>query len=377
MFYIAVCHLACCCNRRRHLPTTVTSSIGTTGRTYSTLQAWEDAAPANLVSEDKIWRGEMYNDSEFAPAADPALFVGGSTADATRYKELTVAAGQSFVDHDWSNDNLTYDQSAGVGLKLNNTDQDGIFEEEGHFHLSRLQILMNTTDNGRSLNHSGGGLEKVKDVLIVHKGNLEPIRTSNGGCEYVNVLVILDSAAADGVLVPTGGSPRPKFTGCTIIRASNRTPTATGFGEVAAGDGFQLVSCGIFGFSNVTSGGFDGTNSVNNATDLASGLPGSSNQHSVTYNATTPFVQASSAGTLDFRAITGTSLINNGSRDATNAPNDIRGQSRDSTPTIGHWEVSDLAAVLTGTAIGGITEADVVAGGKTIVITLTGDTWIA
>ena len=33
--------------------------------------------------------------------------------------------------------------------------------------------------------------------------------------------------------------------------------------------------------------------------------------------------------------------------------------------------------VVTGTAIASITEADVVAGGKTIIITLTGDTWIA
>lgn len=36
-----------------------------------------------------------------------------------------------------------------------------------------------------------------------------------------------------------------------------------------------------------------------------------------------------------------------------------------------------VSAALSGTAIGGITEADVVAGGKTIIITLTGDTFIA
>lgn len=49
------------------------------------------------------------------------------------------------------------------------------------------------------------------------------------------------------------------------------------------------------------------------------------------------------------------------------------------------WAVAGVAlnpsggatAALTGTAVGGITEADIVAGSKTIVITLTGDTWIA
>ena len=35
------------------------------------------------------------------------------------------------------------------------------------------------------------------------------------------------------------------------------------------------------------------------------------------------------------------------------------------------------SAAITGTATAGITEADVVAGAKTIIITLTGDTWIA
>lgn len=39
--------------------------------------------------------------------------------------------------------------------------------------------------------------------------------------------------------------------------------------------------------------------------------------------------------------------------------------------------VAGVSAAVTGTATASITEADVVAGGKTIIITLTGDTWIA
>jgi len=35
------------------------------------------------------------------------------------------------------------------------------------------------------------------------------------------------------------------------------------------------------------------------------------------------------------------------------------------------------SAAITGTATESITEADIVTGGKTIIITLTGDTWIA
>ena len=69
------------------MPTTVVKSIGTTGRDYSTLQAWEDACPANLVSDDKIWKGECYNDSEFTSG----LHVSGITTDSTRYVWLTAA----------------------------------------------------------------------------------------------------------------------------------------------------------------------------------------------------------------------------------------------------------------------------------------------
>ena len=54
---------------------------------------------------------------------------------------------------------------------------------------------------------------------------------------------------------------------------------------------------------------------------------------------------------------------------------------------LGHWGIyspvtspllrAATSAALTGTAVGGITESDIVAGGKTIIITLTGDTWVA
>lgn len=44
----------------------------------------------------------------------------------------------------------------------------------------------------------------------------------------------------------------------------------------------------------------------------------------------------------------------------------------------GHFStVSGVTAALTGTAVPTITETDVVTGGKTIIITLTGDTWVA
>jgi hypothetical protein len=47
------------------------------------------------------------------------------------------------------------------------------------------------------------------------------------------------------------------------------------------------------------------------------------------------------------------------------------------TPTaLDTWESGSIAAILSGTAMASITETDVVTGGKTIIITLTGDTFL-
>lgn len=53
------------------------------------------------------------------------------------------------------------------------------------------------------------------------------------------------------------------------------------------------------------------------------------------------------------------------------------GRARPHLPLITRAVASAVSAVVTGTATSAITEADVVAGAKTVIITLTGDTWVA
>lgn len=57
-------------------------------RAYNTLQAWEDASPANLVSEGVIWKGVCYDDGHFTSGIE----IRGSTSDRTHYKLLAVAS---------------------------------------------------------------------------------------------------------------------------------------------------------------------------------------------------------------------------------------------------------------------------------------------
>jgi hypothetical protein len=54
------------------------------GGDYSTLQAWEDASPANLVTDGNIWRGLMLSGFN-ASASGTILTIAGSTVDSTHY----------------------------------------------------------------------------------------------------------------------------------------------------------------------------------------------------------------------------------------------------------------------------------------------------
>lgn len=86
---------------RPAIAATNTYTIGTTGRNYSTLQAWEDARDAGTDIE----KGECYNDSTFTAG----VTINGTTGDADSYMWLTVAAGNR------------HDGTAGTGVKIDPT----------------------------------------------------------------------------------------------------------------------------------------------------------------------------------------------------------------------------------------------------------------
>jgi len=331
------------------MPTTVVKTIGSAGgRDYSTLQAWEDAAPANLVTADQIWRGECYNDSEFTVGQNALLTIAGSTTDATRYKELTAAAGQSFQDAAGVRTNaLTYNQANGVGISKTGNYIGAIYVDENNVHLSRLQIKNTATSGATIREHYENNVDLsavYKDLIVQGVGGTDGNYCSmaiQGNDTLINVCVLVTDNGTYGIFAYATVSGNT-FIGCSVIRTTNQAASGTGI-NVQYGTTSVLKSCAIFGFTTVvTAGKWDTTASKNNATDAASGLPGSSNNHSVTFTGTTPFTQASMTGN-DLRPVSGTTLAVNGFLDATNAPNDISAQARTATPTIGVWELGFVA----------------------------------
>lgn len=94
------------------------SSIGT-GGTYTTIQAWEDACPANITAAgtNEDWIGELKN-QEFLLSS--TLTVSGMTTDSTHRVILRCQTGASFRDNaSKATNNLTYNSGYGACVKLN------------------------------------------------------------------------------------------------------------------------------------------------------------------------------------------------------------------------------------------------------------------
>lgn len=322
------------------MPTTVTKTIGTSSRDYSTLQAWEDACPANLVTADQIWRGEAYNDSEFTAQ----LTIAGQTTDATRYLELTAAAGQSFQDNASVRTNrLDYNQSNGVACTYSGAYGTLMTVNTNYTRISRLQLYESAVNSSNAI-VCGGQFVRTKDCIVKAT---TAWKTDNHDATAINIVSICNKTNNPGMQIG-GGVARTTLIGCTTV-SINGASSAAAFSDGAYSSASALQSCAGFGFASAINNSARWTTAscFNNATDLASGLPGSSNQHSVSYSATTPFVQSGNTST-DLRAVAATALAGAGYLDATNAPNDISGYARSATPTIGAWELAS-APPATGT----------------------------
>lgn len=329
------------------MPTTITETIGTSSRDFSTIGAWEAALPADLVSADQVRIGSCYNDSEFTGVfdTDALVTIEGHTTDGTRYIELTAATGQSFQDNVNVRTNaLKYNQSNGVGVRTTGGYSRCVMaRNQNYVHLTRLQLYTDATNAEEPV--WGGEASLFKDLIAQTRST-----NTSGGTVFrayrsnaiVNVLVIALGGVLGGFDDAGDVGFESAYIGCAAIRASDVTAAGNGF-QSNYGSGHTLKSCVVFGFSTADSNG-QAAGSSNNATDLASGLPGSNNQHSVSYSQFTPFTDADK-DSLDLRAITSTSLDGNGLLDGTNAPNDISSYTRPASPTIGVWQLTVAAPV--------------------------------
>lgn len=322
------------------MATTVTKTIGT-GGDYSTLQAWEDACPANLVTADQIWRGECKNQEFVTTSTNVAI--AGQTTDSTRYVWLTAASGASFMDNANKRTNaLRYNSANGAAIRATDAYGVAVNISTANTKVSGLQIKNSSLHPtyGRALFCTAA---TVLDNLIV-EGGASPVQTA-GNTTLRNVLAIADGTTGN-VFTHAGGGTGSYYN-CTGVRPSNRTAAGSVF--YFSYTTLVVKNCAGFGctnFSNSTS--FISGN--NNASDATIGF-GTSNQASLTYSS--QFETTSSASSAhDFRTKAGASLIDNGADTSGNGvTTDIVGFSRSGTYDIGAWETgsSGISGTLTAT----------------------------
>jgi len=267
------------------MPTTVTNSIGSGARDYATIALWEDATDINLVSADEVRVGECYNDSEFALGAGVSL--AGATTDATRYRHLTTASGQSFADHaDKLTNPLKYDQTKGVGLASSTYGATVLYLEEDYSRVSKLQL--NVTANANIGIRFENANNSARDCLVDGTYRSYGFDISRGTC--VNCIAIVRSTgfAVYGFRFFYYGSNAQKVYNCTAVRPSDLAGTVgAGFRGHSVGLTPIAKNCASFGFTG-GAGGFAnittwGTGSDYNATDSASATAGANDLTSLTY----------------------------------------------------------------------------------------------
>src|SRR5262245_3917554 len=198
------------------MPTDVISSIGSGGgRDYSTLQAWEDACPSNLVSDDKRWIGECYNDSEFTGSGTLLTF-GGTTTDSTRYIILRCATGHSFSDNVNRRGNaLYYNQANGVAItsSVGGGAYSAVIIQGTNFtRFEGLQIKATGFNVTATQNNFSATNLRFTNCILIHNGSVS--QDTGSGTKFVSCLIVQLGTARRAIdtVAPFDG-----FYGCTLV----------------------------------------------------------------------------------------------------------------------------------------------------------------
>lgn len=310
------------------MTTTVVKTIGT-GGDYSTLQAWEDAAPANLVSADQVWEGRVLNNLS---SGSTLLTVSGSTSDATRFKHLTAAPGVSFRDHANKLTNpLRADNTKGVEIRCTANWSPGFQFSEPYCKVSNL-LVTGTGSTLAVLNAQG-----IFDSCIFESTTTVPMCTIGG--TVINSLFVVRRSGSAGAI---NGETTTNLLNCTVVCPSDFATKPALAIKATYGHGL-FKNLAVFGCTSICDG--SGTNTTC-YTDIASPPSG----FSVATYANT--FENTADATRDFRLKAGSALINAGTTDSLSAL-DIVGTTR-SSYDVGAWEYGSgggdtTVPVLTGT----------------------------
>lgn len=321
------------------MPTTVTKTIGT-GGDYTTIAAWFAACPADLVAADQVWRGELLNEA-FTASGAPVVTFTGITTDATRYVELTTAAGASFVDNASVQSNaLRYNAANGAAISVSGDFAQAAIRVTSNMKvaLSKLQIQATGSSVARAFLADTGTVIIDRCIMESAAGDIPTAVIANATSSISNSLIVNRAASSSAVVLDTFFAVGLYNTVIAALGSAVANLIQSSYGTPVA------KNCGFFGCTAISAQTITYTNCFTSV-----GSPPSGCTTTAFSTSTGAMFESITNGSHDFRIKSGSALQNAGADEPTYAAVSINGLSRTSGAyDVGPWEIVPVPPVITG-----------------------------
>lgn len=311
------------------MPTTTVKTIKAAGGSdYTTIQAWDDAAPLLLTVTDEVWEGRC--EGPFT-GVGTLVTIGGSTTDATRFKRLTCIPTGSFRDHASKETNpLRWSNTVGASISAGDNYGAGLECNENNFEIIGLQVQGGGT-NHPAARFTGTGNKAFN--CIFQGPNTVSGANDNFLMEWC--LVIKTTSGGAGIALSSSFN----LYNCTIVKPSDVGTVAVGIQASYLNAACLIKNCAVFGFTADLAITSAGGNTVTVTTSLTDDASPSTGFSTTTYNTT--LYENITLATMDYRPKAGSALIAAGTLDAGHVSRgDIIGHSvpQGAACDVGCWE---------------------------------------
>lgn len=334
-----------------------TNATAGANRAYASLSEWEAAEQTDLVSDGDIHVVECDDGVD----TTARLILDGWTTGASNYIEIKAAAGAEC--------NGVARANSGVGYRFAPSSVGPFRIQEDFVRCEGFEIDDPSGASGPTLQSAGtpGGSsdQRYQNLLVI---------STSGGSVYGIDVNAAYTALFENCLVISDGRGADFRTGTNTVDHCGFWINGGTLG-IVADNSSTITNTWCMGASSedfwtggsTPSGSHNASADTSVSTDYTSSLASRTAANEFTSPSATP-------ATFDFSLKAGNTLAGAGTG---SLANDIAGNPYGSPSDIGPFaEAASSSAAITGTITATIDESDIVTGGKTIIITLTGDTFV-
>lgn len=304
-----------------------------TGATSGATCVLSSGTPTNV---GVIWQGQCQN-QEFTVNGAVITFA-GTTSSSTCYKELTTAAGASFIDNaNVLTNPLRYDATVGSAIRTSQVGGTAAILTEDYARINKLQVK-GVSSQGLACRFSNVG--NIGEFLICEGLYTNTLATlgvfafnNSVTSTLKNSVVILKASSANHIIATSTASP--SIYNCTFVASDDLATAPVSVFLSGASGTVTVQNCSLFAGDSTKA--IKAGSATFTFTTCYSDISGTTGVTQATY--ANEFVDVNNA-TADFRLKSGAAEIDTGTTDSTNAPTDIIGTLRPQGAAydVGCWE---------------------------------------